>query len=161
MNPKSCARPGGGAGGGARRPVTDLTSVLRCELPHLGRKALVELVLAGDEGLADGALPKAQHARVPPHLVHKGFKQDPLAGIVLLLCLHALDRGTHPPPALDSWPGDRGAVAGLLEVGLLGGGRCLLPPSPMLPWESLSQQQHTADSEKRFPCQCFPDIAAA
>lgn len=91
-------RGAGGGGGGA------LTSVLRGELPHGCGKASVELVLAGDEGLADGLLPEAEHTGVAPHLVHEGLKQDPFAQIVLLLCLlHRLYRWTHPQRALDSW----------------------------------------------------------
>lgn len=93
----------GSRGGDGRRG--SLTSVLWGELPHGCGKALVELVLAGDEGLADGLLPKTKHAWVSPHLVHKGFKQNPFAQIILLLLclLHRLDRWTHPPRALDSW----------------------------------------------------------
>lgn len=41
---------------------SSLTSILRGELPHGCGKALVKLVLAGDEGLADGLLPKTEHA---------------------------------------------------------------------------------------------------
>lgn len=78
-----------------------LTFVLRRELPHLRRQALVELVLAGDERLADGLLAEAQHARVAAHLVHEGLKHDPFAaGVRSPVRLHeGFQRGTHPHSA--------------------------------------------------------------
>ena len=86
-----------------------LTSVLRGERFHGRRETLVELVLAGDEGLADGLLPEAQHTRVAPHLVNEGLKHHPpfLQVALLLLCLHGLPglspySRTHPPLALTS-----------------------------------------------------------
>ena len=86
-----------------------LTSVLRGECFHGRRETLVELVLAGDEGLADGLLPEAQHTRVAPHLVNEGLKHHPpfLQVALLLLCLHGLlglspYSRTHPPLALTS-----------------------------------------------------------
>ena len=66
-------------------------------LPDLWWKALVELVLAGDEGLADGLLPETQHTRVAPNLVNEGLKHHPFSGIGCSICLQirlgrALDR---------------------------------------------------------------------
>lgn len=81
-----------------------LTFVLRGELPHLRREALVELVLPGNERLADGLLPEAQHTRVAPHLVHEGLKHDPFAaGVRSPVRLHeGFQSGTHPHSASDS-----------------------------------------------------------
>ncbi len=39
--------------------LVGLTFIQRGELPHLRRETLVELMLPGDEGLADGLLPKS------------------------------------------------------------------------------------------------------
>lgn len=90
--------------GGDGTAERSLTSVLRGELAHGRGQALVELVLAGDEGLADGLLPEAQHARMAPHLVHEGLKENPFAQkkLLLLCLLHRLYRRTHPLRALDS-----------------------------------------------------------
>lgn len=93
-----------------------ITSVLRGELPHHRGQALVELVLAGDEGLADGLLAEAKHAAVAAHLVHEGLKHHPFLREALLLVLgllllrvHGLLRlslhsRTHPPPAPTALP---------------------------------------------------------
>lgn len=80
------------------------TFVQRGELPHLGGEALVELVLPGNERLADGLLPEAQHARVAADLVHEGLKHDPFAaGVRSPVRLHeGFQSGTHPHSASDS-----------------------------------------------------------
>lgn len=86
------------------------TFVLGGELPHRGRQALVELMLAGNEGLTDGLLPEAQDAGMAPHLVHKGLEHHPFLHVALMLllqlllppvCLHGR---THPPLALATPP---------------------------------------------------------
>lgn len=91
-----------------------LTSVLWRELPHGGGQTFVELMLTGDQRLADGLVPEAQHAGVTPHLVHEGLKHHPslrvalrlnlLLLLFLLLCIHglpglSLHSPTHPPLA--------------------------------------------------------------
>lgn len=79
-----------------------LTSVLRGELPHLWREALVELVLPGNEGLAESLFPESQHTRVASHLVHEGLKHDPFSGIWSPVRLHeGFQSGTHPHSASD------------------------------------------------------------
>lgn len=97
----------------SRGRLVCITSILWGELPHSRRQGLVELMLAGDEGLADGLLPEAKHAAVAPHLVHEGLKHHPflcealLLVLLLLLCIHGLLRlhsRTHPPLALTTLP---------------------------------------------------------
>lgn len=83
-----------------------LTFILWGELPHLWRKALVELVLPGDEGLADCLFPKSQHTGVASHLVHEGLKHHPFSGIRSPVRLHeGFQSGTHPHSASDNWAG--------------------------------------------------------
>ena len=65
-----------------------LTFVLGGKLPDLWWKALVELVFAGDEGLADGLLPETKHTRVASNLVNEGLKHHPFSGIGCPICLH-------------------------------------------------------------------------
>lgn len=96
-----------------------ITSILRSKLPHCSRQTLVELMLTGDEGFADGLLSKAQDAGMSPHLVHKGLKHHPFIHVALLLlqlillllllllflCVYdllglSLYSRTHPPLAL-------------------------------------------------------------
>lgn len=72
-------------------------------------------MFTGDEGLADGLLPEAQHAAMSPHLVYEGLKHHPflhvaLLVLLLLLCIRgllclSLHSRTHPPLALTtlSW----------------------------------------------------------
>lgn len=80
-----------------------LTFVQRGELPHLRGQALVELVLPGYEGLADGLLPESQHAGVASHLVHEGLKHDPFPGVRSPVRLHeGFQSGTHPHSASDN-----------------------------------------------------------
>lgn len=80
-----------------------LTFVLRGEFPHLWGEAFVELVLPGDERLADGFLPKSQHAGVAPHLVHEGLKHHPFSGVWSPVCLHeGFQSRTHSHSASDS-----------------------------------------------------------
>lgn len=77
----------------------DLTFVLRCELLHLWGQGLIEALLPGDEGLADGVVVVAHHAAVPAHLVNERLQQDPpvsgLSGILAILAhFHGLTN-TH------------------------------------------------------------------
>lgn len=72
-------------------------------------------MFTGDEGLADGLLPEAQHAAMSPHLVYEGLKHHPflhvaLLVLLLLICIRgllclSLHSRTHPPLALTtlSW----------------------------------------------------------
>lgn len=101
-----------------KKRLVIITSILRSKLPHCSRQTLVELMLAGDEGLADSLFSKAQDARMSPHLVHKGLKHHPfihvalfllqlilLLLLLLLLCIYgllglSLHSRTHPPLAL-------------------------------------------------------------
>lgn len=102
------------------------TSVLWGELPHRRWQALVELVFAGDEGLADGLLTKAEHAAVAAHLVHEGLKHHPFLREALLLVLWLLLLRVH----------------GLLRLSLHS--RTHPPPAPTaLPWAQASQRQVT------------------
>lgn len=66
------------------------------EFAHLSWESLVELVLPGDQGLAQGRLVEAEHTRVPPDLVDKGFQQDAL---VAGLHVHGPEGWAHPPGA--------------------------------------------------------------
>lgn len=66
------------------------------EFAHLSWESLVELVLPGDQGLAQGRLVEAEHTRVPPDLVDKGFQQDAL---VTGLHVHGPEGWAHPPGA--------------------------------------------------------------
>lgn len=87
----------------SRHRMQPLTFVQGGELPHLRRKALVELVLPGNEGLADCLLPESQHAGVASHLVHEGLKHYPFPGIRSPVRLHeGFQGGTHPHSASDN-----------------------------------------------------------
>ena len=70
------------------------TFVLRSELLHLRGQRLIEALLTGDEGLADGVVVIAHHAGVSAHLVHKGLQRHTSRaqprGHNLLLCLGLL-----------------------------------------------------------------------
>lgn len=81
-----------------RRPLRQqgLTFVPGGELAHLGWEGLVELVLPWDQGLAQGCLIEAEHARVPPDLVDKGLQQDALG---VGLHVHGPESWAHPPGA--------------------------------------------------------------
>lgn len=100
-----------------KKRLVFITSILRSKLSHCGRQTLVELMLAGDEGLADGLLSKAQDTGMSPNLVHKGLKHHPFIHVALLLlqlillllllflCIYgllglSLHSRTHPPLAL-------------------------------------------------------------
>lgn len=134
-----------------KRMVSLITSVLRGKLPHCSRQTLVELVFAGNEGLADGLLPESQHATMPPHLVYEGLKHHPLLHVALLvlqlmflhllcirglLCLSLYSR-THPPLAPTTL---RWALASSLTHTQCGGGTM---------WQGHAHtQSHTADPQK-------------
>lgn len=104
----------------AYKRLVCITSILGGKLPHCSRQALVELMFAWDEGLADGLFPEAQDAAMSPHLVYEGLKHHPFLHVallvlqlvlqlLLLLCIHgllglSLHSRTHPPLALTTLP---------------------------------------------------------
>ena len=98
-----------GQGQPANKGPLTLSFVLGSEFAHLSWESLVELVLPGDEGLAQGRLVETEHAGVPPDLVDKGLQPDAL---VTGLHVHGPEGWAHPPGAGSREKrGQRGPVA--------------------------------------------------
>jgi len=96
-----------------RRVKNILTFILRSEFSDLRGEAFVELMLPGNEGLADRLLPEPHDAGVARHLVYERLQHHPLPGVHLpAVRLH--DRfvsRTHPRSASDcQTSGTRDAV---------------------------------------------------
>ena len=83
-----------GQGQPANKGPLALSFVLGSEFAYLIWESLVELVLPGDQGLAQGHLIETEHVGVPPDLVDTGPQQDAL---VTGLHVHGPEGWAHPP----------------------------------------------------------------